>query len=181
MVVPGGDPCKVLVSKEKILISPVLSQASSVVVEREDSSSGVGGTRISAENTGTGLVDVLGRMSAKHNANLSSSTHITKMHKVVDVVLACCVTIGVEVTIWVVGAGEDSETNIGSLVVGKGSRLGATKRRLVVGTTDVELVPVGGEWVESIGLDLYCISNDYLYYHHERVRTLTVKSMSEVV
>lgn len=84
------------------------------------------------------------------------------MHKVVDVVLACRVTIGIEVTLWVVGARKDSEANIGGLVVGKRSRPGATKRRLVVRTTDVKLVPVGGERVESIGFDLYYIRHDYL-------------------
>jgi len=54
------------------------------------------------------------------------------MDEVVDVVLACGVAVGIEVTVGVVGAREDSETNIGSLVIRKRSSFCSTKRRLVV-------------------------------------------------
>lgn len=76
------------------------------------------------------------------------------MHKTVDVVFASCITVGVEVAVRVVGAREDSEADIGGVVVGQRCRLGTADGRLVVGATDCELVPVSGERVESGGFDL---------------------------
>ena len=81
------------------------------------------------------------------------------MHKIINVVLACSIAISIEVTVGVVGAREDSETNIGGLVAGQGSRLSAANGGLVVRATDSKLIPVGGERIEPGGLELrYCQS-----------------------
>jgi hypothetical protein len=53
-----------------------------------------------------------------------------------------------------VAARVDSKSNFGSVVIGVGSSLGATKRTGLVGTADVELVVVASEGSQVLGLDL---------------------------
>ena len=53
-----------------------------------------------------------------------------------------------------VAARVDSKSNLGSVVVGVRSSLGAAQRTGLVGTADVELVVVAGECGQVLGLDL---------------------------
>jgi hypothetical protein len=68
VVVPGWDPCEVLVGKTEVQVGAVLADACSVVVEREDFAFGGGGARVFSSGSFACFVDVVAEV------DLGSST-----------------------------------------------------------------------------------------------------------
>lgn len=67
---------------------------------------------------------------------------VYRTYKKVDLILTCCVPVGVEVPIWVVAAREDSETNFGNTVVLIRASLRSADRTLVVRPAHIKLVEI---------------------------------------
>jgi hypothetical protein len=63
----------------------------------------------------------------------------------VDVVLACCIAIGIEVSIGVIAAGEHTKANFRHVVILSGASPCSSEWALLVRSADVELVIVGLE------------------------------------
>lgn len=99
------------------------------------------------------------------------------MQYIVDLVLASGIAVGVEETLWKVGAGENGETNLFDRGVFLRCSLSTTYRGCILGVANVELVVVGGERFKAIRLDLFCLSKTSIMLI-TAAQTLTVQSTS---
>lgn len=77
------------------------------------------------------------------------------MEHVVNTVLASSIAICVEVSVGVVRAGVDSETDVVNLLMRVWGGLGTANRGAVVGTTLGELVVISRKGSKPVGLDLW--------------------------
>ena len=178
MVIPDRDPRVVLVGSEEIEVGAVGSEALAVIVEGGDDTFGLGDA---IDAVAVAIVTVAGVLVDV----------VAEVDDVVDRVLSHGVSVGVEEAecchvlvvfgywdrVWhtEIAARVDSKSNLGSVVIGVRSSLGAAKGTGLVGTADVELIVVAGERSQVLGLDLETreLANDP-YLEDTICHTLTV-------
>jgi len=178
VVIPDRNPRVILVGSEEIEIGAVGSETLAVVVEGGDDAFGLGNA---VDAVAVAVITVAGVL-----VNV-----VAEVDDVVDRVLSHGVSVGVEEAecchvlvvfgywdrVWhtEIAARVDSKSNLGSVVIGVRSSLGAAKGTGLVGTADVELVVVAGECGQVLGLDLEAQELASAPYLEDRVgRTLTV-------
>lgn len=130
------------------------SVASTVVAEREDGASGLGRTLATLAS----LIDVVAEVDDIVVLVLAGSIAVR-----IEVAIGCGGQHGLhsrnrqtppESQLTEVAAREDGKAQLGDIVVLLRRRLGAADGRLVAGAAHGELVPVLGEGLEALGLDL---------------------------